>query len=63
MKCLSYELLAVPGRSTNIGLGFRLQRSGSEEVAQMFRVEDTRLRESRKKCEECDQNPTSSSLD
>ena len=26
----------------------------------MFRVEDTRLRESRKKCDACDQNPTSS---
>ena len=39
----------VPGRSTNIGLGFRLQRPGSEEVSQMFRVEDTRLCESSKK--------------
>ena len=38
----------VPGRSTNIGLGFRLQRPGSEEVSQMFRVEDTRLCESSK---------------
>jgi len=36
----------------------RFRRSCSN--SQMFRVEDTRLRESRKKCDACDQNPTSS---